>query len=69
MKRNMDIRAMAKECGVCLWEVAEWFGISEQTFIRKLRRELPNDDKLKVYDAIAKIERHHKSEQSTLEKF
>lgn len=60
IKRNMDIRTMAKNSGVFLWEIAEWLEVSEQTFIRKLRKELSDEDKLKVFDAIGKIEREHR---------
>lgn len=63
----MDIRTMAKNNGVFLWEIAEWLEVSEQTFIRKLRKELSDEDKLKVYDAIGKIEREHRLEQSVYE--
>lgn len=69
MKRNMDIRTMAKNNGVFQWEIAERLEVSEQTFIRRLRKELSDEDKLKVYDAIGKIEREHKLEQSCFEKF
>lgn len=48
---------MAKNSGVFLWEIAEWLEVSEQTYIRKLRKELSDEDKLKAYDAIGKIER------------
>ena len=40
MKRNEDIRAMARKNGVYLYEIAEVLGVSEPTFIRWLRKEL-----------------------------
>ncbi|WP_195411003.1 hypothetical protein [Ruminococcus sp. BSD2780120874_150323_B10] len=41
MRANLDIRAAAKSAGVKLWEIADYFGISEPTVTRKLRHELP----------------------------
>lgn len=42
---NQDLRAYAKEKGVKLWQVAKAMGISEPTMTRKLRSELPEQDK------------------------
>ena len=53
MKPNMDIRNLAKDNGVYLWEIAKYIGVTEQTIIRWLRREpMPEDKQLKVVDAI-----------------
>lgn len=42
---NKDVRAYAKEKGVKLWQIAKAMGISEPTMTRKLRAELPEQDK------------------------
>lgn len=42
---NKDLRAYAKEKGVFFWQVAKAMGISEPTMTRKLRTELPEQDK------------------------
>lgn len=42
---NKDIRAYAKENNVKLWQIAKAMGISEPTMTRKLRSELPEQDK------------------------
>lgn len=49
---NLEIRAKAKDRGVKLWEVAEAMGISEGVFCRRMRRELPQEQKRLVLQAI-----------------
>ena len=51
-KENADIREAAKEKGVYLWQIAERLGISDNTFNRKLRKELPSEEKKAVFDVI-----------------
>ena len=54
---NIDIRDAAKRAGVCLWQIAEQMGVNDGNFSRKLRRELPTQEKkkiLKIIDDIAK---------------
>lgn len=52
---NLDVRTIAKENGVRLWEIADKLGISEPTITRKLRRELPADEKKKILAVIDEI--------------
>lgn len=52
---NLDVRTIAKENGVRLWEIADKLGISEPTITRKLRRELPADEKKKMLAIIDEI--------------
>ena len=42
---NKDIRAYAKEKRIFLWQVAKSMGISEPTMTRRLRSELPEQEK------------------------
>lgn len=49
---NDDIRKSARAAGVKLWQVAEELGISEFTFSRRLRHELPDNEKAEVFRAI-----------------
>lgn len=42
---NKDIRTYAKENNVKLWQIAKAMGISDPTMTRKLRSELPEQDK------------------------
>ena len=52
---NTEIRDAAKRNGVRLWQVAEGIGISDAAFSRKLRRELPADEREKVLNVIDKL--------------
>lgn len=45
---NKEIREHATECGVRLWQIAERLGINDGNFSRKLRRELPQEEKTKI---------------------
>lgn len=49
---NIEIRNAAKAAGVCLWQVAEKLGINDGNFSRKLRRELPLEEREKVLGII-----------------
>lgn len=52
---NNEIRARAKEKGVFLWEVAEKIGIVDTSFSRKLRHELPDTEKQRIFKIIDNI--------------
>ena len=52
---NLEIRQKAKKAGVNLWEIAEIYGISDTNFSKKLRRELPESEKQKIFEIIEKI--------------
>lgn len=58
---NKQIRNVAKEAGICLWQVAEKLGINDGNFSRKLRRELPPAEREKVLDIIRELS-HEKKE-------
>ena len=49
---NQDVRKAIKQSGLTHWQVAEAFGVAETTFCRMLRRELSDDKKQRVYEAI-----------------
>lgn len=53
--QNLDIRRAAAAAGVRLWEVAERLGMADSSLSRKLRRELSDEDKARVYAAIAEL--------------
>jgi len=55
--QNVDIRKAAKEAKVNLWEIAEVYGINDGNFSRKLRRELPESEKQKIFAIIEQIRR------------
>ena len=49
---NAEIRAAAKNAGVCLWQIAERVGVNDGNFSRKLRRELPDQEKQEILQII-----------------
>ena len=56
MKANMDIRNAAKKAGVLLWEVAAACGVNDGNFSRKLRQELPQEEKEKILSIIYQLD-------------
>lgn len=50
--RNKDIRNAMHISGVKQWEVAEQLGISEFTYCRWLRSEIPDEKKVLILKAI-----------------
>lgn len=52
---NRDIRNAAGGYGIRLWQVAEAIGMNESAFSRKLRRELPQEEKEKILAVIEKL--------------
>ena len=65
MTANQDIRIAAKQNGVRLWEVADRLNVSEPTITRKLRRELPADEKQRIISLIDEISAEKKKEVTT----
>lgn len=61
MTANNEIKARAKQKGVCLWEVADKLGLVDSSFSRKLRRELPPDEKKRIINLIDEIAAEKKS--------
>ena len=53
--QNQAIRTTAKEKCVKLWEIAEALNISEPTMTRKLRHELPQAEKDRIFSIIEEI--------------
>ena len=52
---NQDIRRTAAGNGVRLWQLADALGIADSSLSRKLRRELPDEEKKKILSVIAKL--------------
>ncbi len=55
MKPNQDIRNAVEENGFKLWELAEALGLYDGNLSRKLRRELPNDQKAYIFRTIDRM--------------
>ena len=52
---NEHIKRYAKDRGIKLWEVAYRYGITDATFSRKLRRELPTQEQEKIMEIINEL--------------
>ena len=60
--RNLDIREAAQNNAVMLWEIADKIGIADSSFSRKLRYELPQDEKQRIFSAIEEIAKEKSAE-------
>lgn len=56
LKLNQDIRDEAEKSGVFLWQIAENLGCTDGNFSRKLRHELPAEEKSKIRSIIKKLQ-------------
>ena len=52
---NTDVRLAAKRAGVKLWEIADELGIQDSAFSRKLRKELPKEEKEWIFEIIERL--------------
>ena len=53
--KNNDIKEAAKQAGVRLWQVAEAYGMNDGNFSRKLRKELSQNEKVKILGIIDRL--------------
>lgn len=53
--KNEKIRTAAKDAGVKLWQIAERVGLTDSIFSRKLRRELPDEERKRILRLIDEI--------------
>ena len=52
---NQDIRQTATKSNVRLWRIADALGITDSSFSRKLRKELPQEEKERIFSIIQKL--------------
>ena len=52
---NQDIRRTAAGAGVKLWQIADALEIADCSLSRNLRRELPQDEKEKIFSIIREL--------------
>lgn len=64
MKANYDIRSECHKYNIKLWELAEWIGVSESTMTRKLRQELPSEQKDHILSMILKLAEHKEEQEA-----
>lgn len=53
--KNLDIRNEITNSGLNYWQVAEGIGVSDSTFSRLLRHELPDEKKEEIRSAIKEL--------------
>lgn len=52
---NLDVRQAAASAGVRLWQIANAIGLNDGNFSRKLRKELPTEEKRKIFGIIERL--------------
>ena len=52
---NQELKLKAAGAGVKLWEIADKLGITDNSFSRKLRKELPDEEKQKILAIIDEL--------------
>jgi len=55
MTPNKDIRDAISSAKVRYWQVAERYGCTDGNFSRKLRRELPSEEKERIFAIIKQL--------------
>ena len=50
--KNLDVRRAAAGSGVRLWQIADALGIADCNLSRKLRKELPDEEKKAIFAII-----------------
>ena len=53
--QNNDLRETARKSNVTLWQIADKLRVSEPTMTRKLRHELPEEEKQKLLETIKQL--------------
>lgn len=62
MKKNNDIRELAKRNGICLWQIADKLNMQDSNFSRMLRTELTSEKKMKIVKIIKELSEKQKKE-------
>lgn len=52
---NQDIRQAAKEAGIKLYEIAAVYGVNDGNFSRRLRWEMSDAEKQKIFEIIHRL--------------
>lgn len=53
---NKAIRNAIKNKHLCQWQIADALGISEATFTRLMRHELPDEDRDRILEIIERMQ-------------
>lgn len=62
MKKNNDIRELAKRNGICLWQIANKLNMQDSNFSKMLRTELTSEKKMKIVKIIKELSEKQKQE-------
>lgn len=54
---NQEIRKAIEKSNIKYWQVAEKYGITDGNFSRKLRKELKQEEKEKIFNIIIDLEK------------
>lgn len=52
---NLDIKEAIRKAGLKFWQVADRLGLNDGNFSRKLRKELPEEEKAKIRAIITEL--------------
>lgn len=55
MQKNIEVRRAAAMSGIKLWQIADQLHITDSYFSRKLRHELPDEEKQKIFAIIEEL--------------
>lgn len=55
--KNLDVRRAAAGNGIRLWQIADALGIADCNLSRKLRKELPDEEKKAIFAIIQDLSR------------
>lgn len=55
--KNEDVREKIANAGVRMWKVAEALGVADTTLSKKLRKELSEDEKRKIFSIVEQLAR------------
>ncbi len=53
--KNVDIKQEVKSANLKLWQIAEYLGIRDTEFSKRLRKELSTEEKEKIRQAIKSL--------------
>jgi thioredoxin-related protein len=60
--KNVEVRTAARSAGVKLWKIAEALGIADCSFSRRLRKELPSEEKNRIMQFIDELSKEEINE-------
>ena len=55
-KNNLEIRRATKEAGFKMWQVADAYGVTDSSFSRLLRKELPPEKHAIIMNTIRRMQ-------------